>query len=182
LGSIITATKDKRKKMISLDDKRWSGLSGGYRIPYDPRNALRSLATGIAVEAAWTELWNELHHQGDVGDASYAAVPELVRIHAERNVLDWNTYGLVAIIEVSRQNAHNPKLPSWLEDSYHQALQQLANLGLDDFRRASQLELVTSIISILALAKGQPSLGNLAINFDENERRELLVKAGRLSN
>jgi hypothetical protein len=24
---------------------------------------------------AWDELWNELHHQRDVGEASYAAVP-----------------------------------------------------------------------------------------------------------
>jgi hypothetical protein len=47
--------------------------------------------------AAWQELWEELHHQGDVGDASYAAVPELVRIHRSESAVDWNPYALVAI-------------------------------------------------------------------------------------
>lgn len=55
-------------------------MEGGYRLPYDPRPALDRLAT-VDVAAAWAELWQELYHQGDVGEASYAAVPELVRLH-----------------------------------------------------------------------------------------------------
>lgn len=61
---------------MDFDDIGWAGLLGGYRVPYDPRNALRRLEGGDA-EAAWQELWAELYHQGDVGEASYAAVPHL---------------------------------------------------------------------------------------------------------
>jgi hypothetical protein len=163
-----------------FDDPRWTKLQGAYRIPYDPRNALRSLAEGRNVGAAWKELWTELHHQGDVGEASYAAVPKLVRIHAERGIADWNTYGLVATIEDARRNPANPELPSWLEACYPKALSQLASLGLSEIRDATDETLVVSIIAILAMAKGQPSLGRLAIAFTEDERRELLANAGWL--
>ncbi len=50
--------------MLSLDDTRWKDLRGGYGIPYDVSIALRSMQDGIDV---WEVLWNELHHQGDVG-------------------------------------------------------------------------------------------------------------------
>jgi len=60
--------------MLSFDDPRWRQLRGGYGSPYDPRKALLSLERGTDVLAAWSELWEELHHQGDVGEASYAAV------------------------------------------------------------------------------------------------------------
>lgn len=164
----------------AFDDPRWAELTGSYRIPYDPRNALRSLAQGRNVDAVWQELWSELHHQGDVGEASYAAVPELVRIHAKRGIADSNTYALVAIIEDARQNPKNPALPPWLKNSYTDALNRLAILGLDDLRDATDETLVVSIISILAMAKGQSLLGRLAINFTDDERRELLAKSGWL--
>jgi hypothetical protein len=164
--------------MIQFDDPRWAGLHGGYRTPYDPRPALLSLQQGRSVEAAWKELWNELHHQGDVGEASYAAIPHLVRIHAERREPDWNTYALIATIEDVRTNAGNPEMPTWLQNSYDEALRQLVELGLDDLREAKRPELVNSIIAVLAIKKGQRLLGRLAIAFTDDERREILAKAG----
>jgi hypothetical protein len=52
---------------MDYDDPRWADLCGGYRLPYDPRNALRSLEANTNVAEAWTDLWNGLHHQGAVG-------------------------------------------------------------------------------------------------------------------
>jgi hypothetical protein len=164
--------------MMRLDDSRWSELHGGYRIPYDPRQALLTLQQSRDVEAAWNELWNQLHHQGDVGEASYAAVPHLVRIHAERAVPDWNTYALIATIEDARRNAGNPAMPSWLSESYDSALQRLVSLGLDDFRHAKRPELVNSILAVFAMGKGQFVLGRFAICFTDDERHEILDKAG----
>jgi hypothetical protein len=163
---------------LAFDDARWAELHGGYRILYDPRHALRSLAEGLNVDAAWEELWTELYHQGDVGEASYAAVPELVRIHTERGVADSNTYALVATIEEARQDPKNPELPPWLRDSYTDALNRLAILGLNDLRAATDETLVACIIAVVAMAKGQPILGRFAIAFTDDERRELLAKAG----
>src|SRR5688572_20823803 len=100
---------------MDYDDPRWPDLHGGYRLPYDPRNALRSIEANINVKEAWDELCIELYHQGDVGEASYATVPLLARVHAIRGVPDWNTYGLAVRIEEARASRHNPPLPAWLE-------------------------------------------------------------------
>jgi hypothetical protein len=61
--------------MLDLDDKRWEDLKGGYRIRFDPRPLLLKLESGTDSEVVWRELWGGLYHQGDVGEASYAAVP-----------------------------------------------------------------------------------------------------------
>jgi hypothetical protein len=165
-------------QMFTIDDPRWDGLCGGYRVPYDPRPALASLARGASVERAWNELWNELHHQGDVGEASYAAVSELVRIHAARGMADWNTYALVATIEDARANPRNPAMPSWLEPTYGAALHELVGLGLREIGSAEAPELVASIIAVVAFGKGQRSLAQFAIAFTEDERREILSREG----
>ena len=159
-----------------LGDDGWAHLTGGYRLPYDPRAALRLLESGDDVEAAWGELWNELHHQGDVGDASYAAVPQLVRIHAARGVPDWNTYALVATIEEARHGARNPPLPQSFRASYDAAWRQLVDLGLLELRAADDPTLVSSIIAVIAMGKGQTTLGQLAGLFTEDERKEILAQ------
>ena len=110
---------------MDYDDPLWGQLQGGYRVPYDPRNALRSLENNTNVDEAWSELWNELHHQGDVGPASYAAVSELVRIHAARTIPDWNVYAVAATIEIARREQRNPEIPSRLRNDYDAAWRHL---------------------------------------------------------
>lgn len=162
---------------MNLDDIGWTLLKGGYRTPYDPRRALLALEDGHNTATAWAELWSELHHQGDVGEASYAAVPHLVRIHEARGVPDWNTYALVATIEHARQSGNNPGLPASLQGAYEAACRRLAELGLTELRTTEQPELVSSIIAVVAMAKGQPALSRLAALFNEDERKEMLAKS-----
>jgi len=69
--------------------------------------------------AAWDELWQQLHHQGGIGEVAYAAVPELVRVHRQRAAAEWNTYALVATIELARDADGNPPVPDWLETDMH---------------------------------------------------------------
>ena len=44
-----------------------------------------------------------------MGEATYAAVPHLVRIHRKGGIADWNTYAIVAIIELAREKGDNPR-------------------------------------------------------------------------
>ena len=88
-------------------------LNGGYGIPYDAAPALNKLDSSR--DEAMSELWENLYHQGDVGLASYAAVPALVKA---------GELALVASIEVARNLEKNPKLPENLEAEYKQALSQ----------------------------------------------------------
>jgi hypothetical protein len=90
-GNLLASRKcvESRHELgIHLANDVWARLLSGYRVPYDP---LRNLARREDVAAAWNELWNELHHQGNIGEASFAALPHLVRIHEARGLADWNT-------------------------------------------------------------------------------------------
>ena len=115
--------------MLSLEDKRWQNLEGGYHTSFDPRPLLSDLETKKNAKATWHELWEGLHHQGDVGAASYAAVPHLVRIYRKRGIIDWDTYAIVAVIELARDDGKNPKVPKWLENDYFRAIRELAEVG-----------------------------------------------------
>ena len=136
-----------------------------------PSDALSRLELG---EDAWQDLWNDLHQQGDVNEASYAAVPHLVRIAAETDRRDWNFYGLVSTIEVERHRTSNPPLPGWLIDDYQAALQQMQALALIDLPMRDDDLTVQAILGALALCKGQIKLGALVSSLDSSELDELV--------
>jgi hypothetical protein len=158
--------------MISLDDPKWKQLEGGYRLPYDPRPALRRLQRGE--DEAWNELWNELHHQGDVGTASYAAVPCLVELQEQTAQLDGNCYALLSTIEVQRHASGNPPLPDWLQQPYHEAWHRLRGVAARDVQRSEDGPVLATILSVLALAAGQSQLGALLLDMDACEIDALL--------
>lgn len=74
--------------MLQFDDARWRSYKGGYRVPYDASLALRRLLAEGPDDELWDELWSELHHQGDLDQASYAAVPWLVEFIRRSPKLD----------------------------------------------------------------------------------------------
>lgn len=159
--------------MLSMDDTRWAELRGGYRTPFDPRPLLRKLETERDIAAVWQELWDELHHQGDIGEASFAAVPCLVEIHRRRGAIDWNTYAIVSIIELARKNGENPDVPKWLEEDYFGAIRTLAQIGAVEVLQTAEQETVRAILSIVALTKGLRSHSKFLINYSEAELLEI---------
>jgi hypothetical protein len=92
-------------------EKEKVNLESGYRVPYDPWPVLERLSSDRST--AMSELWENLYHQGDVGSASYAAVPKLVEA---------GEHSLVAAIEVARHDKNNPSIPLELESQYQDAL------------------------------------------------------------
>jgi hypothetical protein len=160
---------------MDLADERWVGLQGGYGRPYDVRPALRRFAAGDP--AVWGELWEELHHQGDIGEASYAAIPALVEAYSAQSRPDWNLYALAATIEGARHCGDNPALPVWLADDYNRAWKNLETRALAELPAANDEELVSSILAVLALAKGNVTLARMAM-LTEDEREEMLGEAG----
>ena len=163
--------------MLAADDHRWGTLKGGYRTPLDPRPLVKKLDDKKSVEEAWSELWNELHHQGDVGEASYAAVPLLLDVHRRRGVADWNTYAIVSIIELARTENRNPEVPAWLSEDYFNAIQELAKIGITEILNVSDSESVRAILSVIALAKGLRTHAKFLIEYAEDELQEIESKA-----
>jgi len=155
--------------MLSLDDNRWNNLAGGYRMKCDPRPLLAKLEREQNRETAWHELWEELHHQGDVGEASYASVPLLVRIHRKSGIADWNTYAIVAIIELARGKGNNPEVPKWLEEDYLRAIRELAEIGAGEIWRTEEPEAVRAILGVIAIAKGLRTHGRFLVEYSEDE-------------
>jgi hypothetical protein len=160
-------------RMLSFDDERWSHLTGGYKIPFDPRPPLAKLENQRDTTTAWQELWEELHHQGDVGDASYAAIPELVRIHRNSGTADWNTYAMAAIIELARTERGNPEVPDWLQGEYFRSIQELAEMGAKEILRADDSEAIRAILSVIAIAKGLRTHGKFLAEYSEDELLEM---------
>jgi hypothetical protein len=160
--------------MLSFEDSRWTTLKGGYHILYDPRPALMRLEAEEFVVVAWEELWNELHHQGDVDDASYAVVPHLVRIYEAKSNIDWNFYAIVSIIEIERHRKKNAPLPDWLAEDYFQAWNEVVKLALRDLPKVQADVDVKTILGALAVAKKQLKLSALIFNFDDAEISEFL--------
>ena len=163
--------------MLSFDDSRWKELKAGYRTPIDLRPLLQRLESDRGVKAAWDEIWQELYHQGDIGEGSLVAVPHLVRIHRQRGIPDSNTYALVATIELARGKDGNPDVPDWCSEAYEQALRDLAQIGLEELPRAADQETVRSILGILAIVHGARTYGRILVEFAEDELLELEEQA-----
>lgn len=155
--------------MPSFSDDRWSHLTGGYKTPFDPRPSLAKLENQQDAVTAWQELWEELHHQGDVGDASYAVVPQLVRIHRRDGVADWNTYAMTAITELARTEYGNPEVPDWLREDYFRSIQELAEMGAKEIWSADDPETTRAILSVIAIAKDLRTHGKFLVGYSEDE-------------
>ena len=82
--------------------------------------------------------------------------------------------------ELARDDARNPKLPADFQKSYETAWTRLVEIGLRELKAAASETLVTSIIAVAAITKGQRTLGRFAIEFTEDERRQMLATAGWL--
>ena len=163
--------------MISLEDARWSQMTGGYRMPLDPRPLLKRLESDNDTTEVWQELWKELHHQGDVGEASYAAVPFLVENYRKRRLLHWNTYAIVAVIELARKVGKNPDVPQWIAGDYFKAIGSLAEIGISEVLKAETPEDVRAILSVIAISKGLRMHGKFLVNYSEDELTDIESKS-----
>jgi hypothetical protein len=117
-------------------------------------------------------LWERLYHQGDIGTASYAALPKLVNLLSELAAPDWNAYALIATIEEARLNG-GPAIPTELEAEYTAAWGVAAQTSLNVLATTSDDLVVRSAIAVLAHSKGQHTLGSIAL-LTEDEREEML--------
>jgi hypothetical protein len=155
--------------MPDMDDFHWMKLEGGYRIRFDPRPLLVKLESKRDLESTWHSLWDELHHQGDVGEASFAAVPQIVRIYRNSGSPDWNTYAMVAIIELARNKGDNPDVPGWLREDYFNSIRELAQIGATEVSRTDDPDLVRAILSIIALERGLRTYARVLVLYSEED-------------
>lgn len=162
---------------MTLDDKLWKELQGGYRIDYDASVPLRQLEEAKDAEEikkVYDELWNELHHQGDVGLASYLALPQLVRIGKSKGLFDWNLLGLCCVIEQQRHLGPNPPLPKEYADYYDNGLKELKQFVVANIITEKDETTVRMALATFATCSGQIKLGKSIMELDDDVMDEFL--------
>jgi len=155
--------------MLPLDDPRWMTYIGGYREPWDASEALGRLLEGEAPDQALEELGNELCHQGDLGSASYAALPWLVEYLRRRPELDAWAVGLILTIEFGRP-FHGDQMPDEVREGYDQAIRLLPEIVLS--KRGGHWDDRQVQVAASVLALGQGNLW-MARTYYELDRAEL---------
>ena len=155
---------------MELIDEIWQELEGGYRIPYDvsvPLKRLEQTNDPETIRKIWAELWNELHHQGDVGLASYLAVPQLVRIGKSKNLFDCDLLGLCIVIEQQRHLGDNPPLPVEFQNYYDHGLEELKQFVLDNLNRDLDDSTYAFALAAFATCTGRTKLGKAIMELED---------------
>jgi hypothetical protein len=163
--------------VMDLQDPIWATLNGGYKMPYDVSRPLRKLQGAESrkeMQIIFDELWENLHHQGDVGLASYLAVPQLISICIHKKSLDWNFIGLCVLIENCRVDDRNPELPKEYDEAYFGSLTQFEKYLLLNFKNIVDRTALRLTLALLATINGQPGLGKALEILDEGALEEFL--------
>jgi len=155
-------------------DERWATLEGGYRVPFDPRPLLLRLRSEPHSERLWDELVAELYHQGDVGEASYAVVPELARLVPELSPQPWPLVSLVEWVDSALGVGTNPPLADWLAPSYFEAIETIALRCLRDLAGTTSEWESTAMLSLVARWKGLRVYARAIGHYSEDELKDFL--------
>lgn len=109
----------------------------------------------------WWEIWDKLHHQGDVWISSYVAVPKIFEIYKKREWLDANLPAIFAVIENCRQQEKNPALPNWLEKEYFRTLNETVKYCAKHVSKDWDRELLLYFLMLVCAIKQNQGLYEL---------------------
>jgi hypothetical protein len=97
--------------LLPLEDSRWATYRGGYNgILYNAVPIIRRLQREGATNEFWEHVWAELHHQGDVGEATYALVPYLVDYQSRQRELDEQLFHFCVLVDLQQPENNNPAI------------------------------------------------------------------------
>lgn len=156
--------------MTELTDSIWKELEGGYKTPFDASILLTRMERTTepnGVAEIWNELWDELHHQGDVGLASYLSVPQLVRIGISKELVDWNLMALCSVIEQQRHLGNNPTLPKEFEEEYQDALKKLKEYAIQCLNKELDNTTLITALSTIATCEGKAEIGKVILEIED---------------
>lgn len=156
---------------MRLDDPKWRTLQHAYGDASDIPDLLRQLAVFPTRDDYTTEpyfsLWSALCHQGDVYSASYAAVPEIVRLmDASPDRVHWSVLLLVTSIEIARNKGGASQLPADLADDYRSALTRIPSIVAAMGGQTWDELLARAAAAAIVAAKGHASLAEAILELE----------------
>ncbi|MGS0897147.1 hypothetical protein ACVBGC_32120 [Burkholderia stagnalis] len=154
--------------MISLDSPRWAQLTHAYGSAADIPALLAQLE-GVPASAnhsePWFTLWSALAHQGDVYDASFAAVPYVVRALASApERADHSYFQFPAWVEICRAKTMT-RIPADLAPAYSSSLARLPSLVAAASGRACDAGFLACMLAAVAAANGQPAIAEATLEM-----------------
>jgi hypothetical protein len=161
--------------LLPLNDPHWACYRGGYNLSlYDVVPLIHRLQREGTSKEFWELVWAELHHQGDVGEASYAVVPYLVEHQSHQRELDERLFHYCVVVELARPEKKNPPIPPELEFSYAKAIRKLPVIGTQLLRQGCSEAVVMGLAAATALAGGHRVLARAYIEFGRADALEYL--------
>lgn len=149
--------------MLSLDHPQWRNLRHAYGSAGDIPAMLKALENYPPYldwkSEPYFSLNSALCHQGDIYDASFAAVPHFVRILSRDPInAPWALFSIPGAIEQCRLKGSALQIPAELSDSYFSALSELPQI-IATAAKAPWDELrCRTLIATIAVVKGQLAL------------------------
>jgi hypothetical protein len=163
--------------MLGLDNPRWSELRHAYGSAQDLPTLLRALqeipsSSGDA--DPWFTLWSALAHQGDVYDASFAAVPYVIEAMSRDPAKADSSYlQFPAWVEICRLK-NNAPVPGDLEPAYRAALARLPGLVAAAAAREWDEGFLRCALAALSVAKGQPGIAEASLELTPEVARQFM--------
>jgi hypothetical protein len=161
--------------MLDLDAPEWRSLTGGYRVPYDASLLLKKLETASDPTEVWDEIWNELHHRGDVGTASFAAAPWLLRIYREKSWIDFNLPNYIFALEDARSKSDNPPVPEWLAQDYQEAVEGVLSYCLSSRNQCDDPDFRKAVVLLTAALLGAFEIAELVDCVETGDEKRALA-------
>ena len=158
--------------MLNLDSPEWAHLQQAYGTAEGIPALLKSLRE-FPSEAdyesdPWFSLWNCLCHQGDVFDASFAAVPHIVKVlESSPDKATISMLLMPAAIEVARAK-NLVDVPKGLLPDYELALSSLAKLAGTAAKRNWDASLGRAAMAAFAVSVGDIELAELLIEMPDD--------------
>ncbi len=167
--------------MLDLDAHQWKTMHGGYLLAYDASAVLLGFMKSSAPQkTAWDELWDNLYHQHDVGIASYAVMPWLLKIYLEKGWIDYQLPTYAFAVEEARSKYDNPPIPDWLAVDYRESVVGLIQYCMGKRAECDDPNFKKAVVLLEAIMVGALDLAEL-VDFVEiwDEKRALkLYDAG----
>ncbi len=154
--------------MLELDSKRWQELEHAYGRAADipPLLAqLRNLPKSEDESEPWSSLWSALAHQGDVYDASFAAVPHVIAALALAPAeADESFFQFPAWVEICRAR-QDVTVPPDLRPAYFESLARLPGLASAAAAKPWSASYLACVLSAIAAAKGHHAVAEAVLEM-----------------
>lgn len=146
--------------MLDLNAPEWDRLRHAYGNAADVPDLIRRLQRDAADGEAWEGLWSALCHQFDVYEATYAALPHVIRLMGGLPLQDRvEAANFIGTAAACAARPAAPAVPASLAGAYELALREADGLLLDSLaHRAWDVEAYKVLFGALAAVRGEAAL------------------------